>query len=188
MNTVFLFKERGIKCEEDLTSGFAPIIKVAVVPRPVVVTPRQRKKTLNSKKNSYSNNEDNVKVNVNFQNLLKDVNILKDVFQPFKKINSYNTERLKMIFFRARTLSLKFYLFARNDNLWWQKPLINVNEEEGEIVLEWWNKQKKLTIYVCSDTIDFIKVWGSDIDNEMEDGSISLNNNIDFLWRWLICA
>ncbi|GBF81521.1 hypothetical protein [Aphanothece sacrum] len=69
--------------------------------------------------------------------------------------------------------------------MWWNQPLGNISID-NEIVLEWWHKEKKLTIYVCKNSIDYIKVWGSDMDNEMEDGSISLNENeLTSLWKWL---
>jgi len=56
---------------------------------------------------------------------------------------------------------------------------------EGEIVLEWWNGEKKLTIYVSRDAADFVKVWGPDIDSQMEDGEISGPSGWVSLWEWL---
>lgn len=73
-----------------------------------------------------------------------------------------------------------------NNNLWWHEPLMNISIND-EIVLEWWHKNKKITIYVCEDTIDYIKVWGTDMENEMEDGIVNLydRDNLINLWQWL---
>ena len=73
---------------------------------------------------------------------------------------------------------------ALKHNWWWHTPLFNINSD-NEIVLEWWNQEKKLTIYVAEGVIDYIKVWGADMDNEMEDGSIDLEDDLTELWQWI---
>ncbi len=73
---------------------------------------------------------------------------------------------------------------ALTNNLWWYVPLLNISCD-NEIVLEWWNQSKKITIYVSEESIDYIKVWGADMDNEMEDGSISLEDDLTHLWQWI---
>lgn len=73
---------------------------------------------------------------------------------------------------------------AFKNNWWWYAPLLNINFE-NEIILEWWNQSKKITIYVSEESIDYIKVWGADMDNEMEDGSISLEDDLTYLWQWI---
>lgn len=67
----------------------------------------------------------------------------------------------------VKTIETAKRLFAAT--LWGRDPLLNVTLD-NEIVLEWWNK-KKLTVYVCGDTIDMV--------NEMDDGEV-----VD-LWDWL---
>jgi predicted ATP-dependent endonuclease of OLD family len=70
--------------------------------------------------------------------------------------------------------------------IWWREPLTHFSERR-EIVFEWWHEQRKLTIYVASDRIDYIKVWGADMDNDMETGLIDLDNNqLTSIWSWLI--
>jgi len=73
---------------------------------------------------------------------------------------------------------------ALKNNWWWYTPLLNINSE-NEIVLEWWNQSKKITIYVSEESIDYIKVWGADMDNQMEDGSIILEDDLTNLWQWI---
>jgi hypothetical protein len=72
---------------------------------------------------------------------------------------------------------------ALTNNWWWYVPLLNICDHE--IVLEWWNQSKKITTYVSEESIDYIKVWGADMDNEMEDGSISLEEDLTHLWQWI---
>lgn len=84
----------------------------------------------------------------------------------------------------AERLIEKLHSVALMNNLWWYDPLLNISFD-NEIVLEWWNQGKKITIYVSEKVIDYIKVWGADIDNEMEDGSISLNEDLTDLWQWI---
>jgi hypothetical protein len=66
----------------------------------------------------------------------------------------------------------------------WQTPHIT-SSEQGEIVCEWWRKAKKLTIYFGDDGAEFIKVWGADIEQEMESGDLASEWDIVAVWRWL---
>lgn len=79
----------------------------------------------------------------------------------------------------------KLFEISRKNSLWWNLPLINVGFE-SEVVLEWWNKDRKLDFDILGSNIDYIKVWGADIDNEMEDGSIAINESeLISLWKWI---
>jgi hypothetical protein len=64
--------------------------------------------------------------------------------------------------------------------------IVNVSYD-SDVVLEWWNKSKKLTFYINQSSLDYIKVWGSDIDTEMEDGSINSMHDYSIrrLWQWI---
>lgn len=54
-----------------------------------------------------------------------------------------------------------------------------------DVVMEWWNGQRKLTLYFQPDgEIQFTKVWGADIDTEMEDGILG-DCTFESLWDWL---
>jgi len=65
----------------------------------------------------------------------------------------------------------------------WSHPFIGSNEV-GEISFEWWCGDKKLTIYIGSDEINFVSSWGHNIDSHMDAGQMATD---DFLkqWRWL---
>lgn len=67
----------------------------------------------------------------------------------------------------------------------WSTPHVAV-DEEGSVVFEWWCKEtKKLTIYVNEDSVEFVKVWGIDMVNEMEEGLIENNEDFRLVWKWL---
>jgi hypothetical protein len=65
----------------------------------------------------------------------------------------------------------------------WQAPHISASED-GEIVFEWWNGSRKLTIYVGAQELTYVKSWGPHVLNDMEDGVIP-DNGIPLLWGWL---
>lgn len=66
---------------------------------------------------------------------------------------------------------------------WWSEPLVNISD--SELVFEWWHDGKKITVYFSETDAEFIKVWGADIDNEMEEGIAETNDQIESLWKWL---
>jgi len=67
----------------------------------------------------------------------------------------------------------------------WMKPNVTASAD-GEVVFEWWNGTKKLTIYIRDQSAEYVKVWGADIDTEMSDGNADLSSIRQSLWRWLI--
>jgi hypothetical protein len=65
----------------------------------------------------------------------------------------------------------------------WQSPYISASED-GEIVFEWWNGVRKLTIYVGAEQSTFLKSWGPHIVEDMEDGVLTQTWDRS-LWVWL---
>ncbi|WP_060117136.1 hypothetical protein [Burkholderia ubonensis] len=65
----------------------------------------------------------------------------------------------------------------------WKLPHVSANET-GEILLEWWKAEKKLTLFVRADGIDYLRAWGADIEHEMTDGELS-EEAFPGLWSWL---
>lgn len=65
----------------------------------------------------------------------------------------------------------------------WDIPHITCSDQ-SEIVCEWWNGERKLTIYF-GPTSEYIKVWGTDIDTEMESGELHEGWSITAIWLWL---
>lgn len=72
-------------------------------------------------------------------------------------------------------------LAARED---WRKPHVTA-DEDGDVMFEWWNGEKHLTVYVSEQEASYVTDWGLDITNEMDDGDASTPENRRRLWMWL---
>ena len=68
--------------------------------------------------------------------------------------------------------------------LFWIKPSVTASSE-GEVVFEWWYGKRKLTIYVGVQSIDYVQVWGTDINAKITDGDIESISDCRSLWVWL---
>lgn len=66
----------------------------------------------------------------------------------------------------------------------WIDPHV-IADAHGSVVFEWWEGQKKLTIYASAKTVEYVKVWGPDIFSDMEDGEVGGVEDRRALWRWL---
>lgn len=71
----------------------------------------------------------------------------------------------------ATVLIDQLYSTAAQLNIHWDAPNVTASPL-GEVVLEWWNHEKKLTLYVDKEQTEYVKVWGDDIDTEMDDGPL----------------
>lgn len=65
------------------------------------------------------------------------------------------------------------------------EPHIVVTPRDG-VVFEWWNKERKLTFYVSDDYVDILKVWGPNMETEMENFQISSDVQYVVLFQWLM--
>jgi hypothetical protein len=66
----------------------------------------------------------------------------------------------------------------------WSSPLITLSET-GEVVFEWWHGNRKITLYFGVGQAEFIKVWGTDIETEMDSGVLTDGWALTSLWLWL---
>lgn len=65
----------------------------------------------------------------------------------------------------------------------WRDPFVSL-DESGNIVFEWWNENKKVTLYVLPEASEFIKSWGTDIETEMMADELH-GQEFQDIWRWL---
>ncbi|WP_371142386.1 hypothetical protein [Burkholderia cepacia] len=65
----------------------------------------------------------------------------------------------------------------------WVNPHVSASEH-GEVVFEWWKRDRKLTIYVGADKTEFLRVGGPNIDSDMFDGEL-VGTQFVGLWLWL---
>jgi len=66
----------------------------------------------------------------------------------------------------------------------WLPPHISASEE-GEITFEWWSGARKLTMYIGATSMEVLKVWGVDLNNEMESVVLRDATNFGPVWAWL---
>jgi len=67
----------------------------------------------------------------------------------------------------------------------WVKPNATVSGS-GEVVLDWWNRDKALGIYISGQQAIFVKDWGPNIHSEMLDGDAEPLSVRESLWAWLM--
>lgn len=79
----------------------------------------------------------------------------------------------------------RLYLEVSRENDKWLDPLI-VADAFGNVVFEWWEGHKKLTVYVTPTGAEYVKVWGPDIFSDMEDGDLKGAEDRQALWHWLM--
>jgi hypothetical protein len=116
---------------------------------------------------------------INFRNTY--LHTLQESLLPFSLQNS-STINLNTILSAVNwIIELRKIVGLRQ--YWWSEPLVNISG--SEIVFEWWYDAKKVTVYFYETNAEFIRVWGADIDNEMEEGVAETNDQIEFLWQWL---
>jgi len=73
---------------------------------------------------------------------------------------------------------------AREDGVELPEPSITASAS-GEVVAEWWGGDKKLTLYVLPDRVDYVKVWGPDVRTQMLDGTVTRPRQVLGLVTWL---
>ncbi|QLQ26560.1 MAG: hypothetical protein HZT41_18560 [Dechloromonas sp.] len=83
----------------------------------------------------------------------------------------------------AKFLLEHFCKLAQKSGFRWENPNVSANET-GDVVFEWWSGEHKVTIYISPSDAEYLKSWGTDILNEMEDGDL-VGDGFLGLWRWL---
>lgn len=63
----------------------------------------------------------------------------------------------------------------------WLRPHV-VASPRGEVVFEWWQNEKSLTVFVSGDHAEYVLSWGADIHEEMSDGNADSNEDRRRLW------
>ncbi len=66
----------------------------------------------------------------------------------------------------------------------WSSPNVTAGQQ-GEVVFEWWNDTKKLTVYLSNQNAEYVQVWGPDIYTDMIDGIATSIETCREIWAWL---
>lgn len=67
----------------------------------------------------------------------------------------------------------------------WLEPNVTASAD-GEVVFEWRQDIKALTIYIGNQSAEYVKDWGADINTEMENGYANSPQIRRTLWKWLM--
>ncbi len=68
--------------------------------------------------------------------------------------------------------------------LTWREPHISA-DEVGDVTFEWWQGSRKVTCYFGAESMLVVKVWGANIETEMEDLPIHHVSAFGEVWTWL---
>ncbi len=123
---------------------------------------------------------DKVVANRAFNNTLEEVyNLL--TWQDDWNGYGASAPRLDAILYATSWISNFYTLVTDSD---WSNPNVTAGAQ-GEVVFEWWNGPKKLTVYVSDQNAEYVQVWGPDIYTDMADGDAKSIEVCRELWAWL---
>ena len=66
----------------------------------------------------------------------------------------------------------------------WLTPFIS-SDEDGNVTAEWYEDERQLHIQIGENKVEYIQVWGTNIDTEMHVDFLD-RDNYQTLWKWLI--
>lgn len=66
----------------------------------------------------------------------------------------------------------------------WIEPYIS-SDEYGDITARWRNGIKDLHVFISENEIGYLKVWGPNMNDEMETGTVVKGEYLE-LWKWLV--
>lgn len=66
----------------------------------------------------------------------------------------------------------------------WLTPFVS-SDENGNVTIEWSREKRRLHIQIGENEIEYIQVWGINIDTEMYVDFLSRDDYLD-LWEWLL--
>jgi len=95
------------------------------------------------------------------------------------------TQSLSLALMRAQWWLTTFADLAAVHALEFAVPHVTASQDD-EVVLEWWRGERKLTVYVTSSAIEYVRVWGADMFDEMDDGEVTPGADPSSIWRWLV--
>jgi hypothetical protein len=115
------------------------------------------------------------------------------VLEEIKKLSTWSNgwngydalaPKHEAIEYASRWIEL-FYREILDLPLDWVEPNVTASAE-GEVVFDWWNDIKSLTIYIGNQSVEYLKAWGADMNTEMENGSVNSPAICRALWKWLM--
>lgn len=66
----------------------------------------------------------------------------------------------------------------------WHTPFVS-SDEDGFITAAWYEDERELHILIGEDEAEYLRVWGTNIDTEMQEDYLNRDNYLT-LWKWLL--
>lgn len=66
----------------------------------------------------------------------------------------------------------------------WREPHFST-EDHGDVEFAWWNEDKTLLISITETDVHYLRVWGPDINNEMDENVNPTSEKLIEIWHWL---
>lgn len=85
----------------------------------------------------------------------------------------------------ARRWIVMFYQDVMDLGMDWIKPNVTASGD-GEVVFEWRQGTKRLTIYIGNQSAEYVEDWGPDMSTEMEDDYANTSSARQSLWKRLM--
>ena len=63
-------------------------------------------------------------------------------------------------------------------------PFVSSNED-GNVTIVWYKGEHELHLEIADDEVEYVRVWGFNIDTEMDAGALNKDNYLT-LWDWLL--
>ena len=76
-----------------------------------------------------------------------------------------------------------FFDEAVSNHADWVAPFVGLSER-GEVVFEWWNDERKLSLYIGPQFTEYVSSWGPHVEDQMDAGVLGPGKFRD-LWTWL---
>jgi hypothetical protein len=84
----------------------------------------------------------------------------------------------------TRSMMSDLYHGAALTQYEWFDPHVSANES-GDVVLEWWHDTKKVTLYVTPIEATYVRIWGDNMETEMDEGNLTARPEFERIWSWL---
>lgn len=85
----------------------------------------------------------------------------------------------------ARKFLRRFYLLLCSRGEPWYEPHLS-SEGYGDVKLSWSYGKKSLSFSITDSAVFYLKVWGPNVDTEMEDGVVGDDSDLINYWQWMI--
>lgn len=84
----------------------------------------------------------------------------------------------------AHTFLRRLFLLLHLKGKPWYEPHLG-SEGHGDVEFSWSYGGKSLSFSITDSAVYYLKVWGPQIDTEMEDGVVSDDSDLIALWHWM---